>query len=189
MDPAISERIVELLPPKWSKANTLQVLRQSDVFILTLGSAPAFFDPATGDFVLSRPSALWALGEDYVYRTTSVKENVENTLHVIKFVRSVSPAIKIIVTVSPSPLMVTSEFESAVQADCLSKSTMRLVAQEVVYHSNISDILYWPSYEIFRWAGSNSSNYFAADDGAAWHVSEEKVVGTVEAFIDMFSVR
>ena len=83
--------------------------------------------------------------------------------------------------------MASFEYELAVQADCLSKSTMRLVAHEVVNQSDISDILYWPSFEIFRWAGSNCSNYYAADDGAAWHVSEEKVAGTIRAFVEMFS--
>ncbi len=186
---AISERLVELLPPDWSKERTLHVIRHSNAFILTLGVAPAFFDRTTGDYVLPRPSALnsRALAEKYLYRTTSVQENVENVLHVIRFMRTISPSIKIIVTVSPVPLQASFEYESAVQADCLSKSTMRLVAQEVVYNSNIADIFYWPSFEIFRWAGSNSSNYFAADDGAAWHVSEEKVAGTIQAFIDMFS--
>jgi hypothetical protein len=189
IDGAIRERIAELLPPDWSKEHTLTVIRDSDVFILTLGVAPAFFDRATGDFVLPRPTALNSrvLAEKYFYRTTSVKENVDNVLHVIKFIRDLAPRIKIIVTVSPVPLLASFEYESAVQADCLSKSTMRLVAHEVVNNSNISDILYWPSFEIFRWAGSQSSTYFAADDGAAWHVSEEKVAGTIKAFVEMFS--
>jgi tetratricopeptide (TPR) repeat protein len=189
IDDAIRERIVELLPQGWSKENTLQVIKESDVFILTLGVAPAFFDRTTGDFVLPRPSALnsRALAEKYLFRTTSVKENVDNVLHLIDFVRNISPHLRIVVTVSPVPLMASFEHESAVQADCLSKSTMRLVAHEVVNNSNISNILYWPSFEIFRWAGSNASNYYAADDGAAWHVSEDKVAGTIKAFVDMFS--
>jgi tetratricopeptide (TPR) repeat protein len=189
IDPAIRDRIVELLPPKWSKENTLEIIRTSGVFILTLGVAPAFFDRATGDFVLPRPSALNSrvLAEKYLFRTTSVKENVGNVLYLINFIRSISPDIKIIVTVSPVPLLASFEYESAVQADCLSKSTMRLVAHEVVNNSNLSNILYWPSFEVFRWAGSNASNYYAADDGAAWHVSEDKVAGTIKAFVDMFS--
>jgi tetratricopeptide (TPR) repeat protein len=186
---AIRERIVELLPPAWSKENTLQAIKSCDVFILTLGVAPAFFDRATGDFVLPRPSALnsRALAEKYEFRTTSVQENVDNVIYLLNFIRSISPEIKIVVTVSPVPLLASFEHESAVQADCLSKSTMRLVAHEVVNNSNIPDILYWPSFEVFRWAGSNASSYFAADDGAAWHVSEDKVAGTIKAFVEMFS--
>jgi hypothetical protein len=190
IDAAIRERIVELLPPGWSKENMLQIIKGSDVFILTLGVAPAFFDRATGDFVLPRPSALNSrvLAEKYLFRTTTVQENVDNVLYLLNFVRSIAPRIKIVVTVSPVPMVASFEFESAVQADCLSKSTMRLVAHEVVNNSNIDNILYWPSFEVFRWAGSNASNFYAADDGAAWHVSEEKVAGTIKAFVDMFSI-
>lgn len=186
---AIRDRIMELLPEGWSKENTLQVIRDSDVFILTLGVAAAFFDRTTGEFVLPRPSALnsRALAEKYLFRTASVKENVDNVLYLINFIRSIAPDIKVVVTVSPVPLLASFEYESAVQADCLSKSTMRLVAHEVVNNSSLSNILYWPSFEVFRWAASNASDYFAADDGAAWHVSEEKVAGTVRAFVDMFS--
>ena len=189
IDGAIRDRIVELLPPGWSKENALQIIRNSDVFILTLGVAPAFFDRVTGDFVLPRPSGLNSrvLAEKYLFRTTSVQENVDNVLYLIEFIRKISPGMKIIVTVSPVPLLASFEYESAVQADCLSKSTMRLVAHEVVNNSKLSNILYWPSFEVFRWAGSNASNYYAADDGAAWHVSEEKVAGTIRAFVDMFS--
>jgi tetratricopeptide (TPR) repeat protein len=191
IDAAIRDRIGELLPAGWSRENTLQIIKDSRVFILTLGVAPAFFDRATGDFVLPRPSALNSrvLAEKYVYRTTSVQENVDNVLYLINFVRSISPAIKVVVTVSPVPLLASFEYESAVQADCLSKSTMRLVAHEVVNNSGVADIVYWPSFEVFRWAGSNASNFYAADDGAAWHVSEEKVGGTIKAFVDMFSVK
>jgi len=189
IDPAIRDRITELLPQAWSKENTLEVIKSSDVFILTLGVAAAFFDRATGAFVLPRPSALnsRALAEKYQFRTASVQENTDNVRYLIDFVRSVAPGIRIVVTVSPVPILASFEHESAVQADCLSKSTMRLVAHEVVNNSGIENILYWPSFEVFRWGGSNASNFYAADDGAAWHVSEAKVAGTIRAFVDMFS--
>lgn len=189
IDDSVRERIVELLPEGWSKEASLEVIKSSDVFILTLGVAAAFFDRTTGAFVLPRPSALnsRALAERYQFRTATVQENVDNVLYLIDFVRSLAPKVKIVVTVSPVPILASFEYESAVQADCLSKSTMRLVAHEIVNKSNLADIWYWPSFEVFRWGGSNASNYYAADDGAAWHVSEEKVAGTISAFIDMFS--
>ena len=183
-------RFKELLPPHWSAENTIQIIRDSDVFIMTLGVAPAFFDRKTGEFILPRPSSLNSrmLAEQYNYRTTTVQENVDNVLYLIKFIRSLSSKIKIIITVSPIPMAASFEYESCIQADCLSKSIMRLVAHEVVNNSKIANILYWPSFEIFRWGGSQSSNYFAVDDGASGHVSEDKVLGTTEAFIDIFKI-
>jgi len=79
------------------------------------------------------------------------------------------------------------EFESCVQADCISKSTMRLVAHEVVQNAGLQSIYYWRSFEVFRWAGSNASDYIGADDGSSVHVSEDKVSQTIKAFIDTFS--
>ncbi|MFJ9532146.1 GSCFA domain-containing protein [Herbaspirillum sp. NPDC101396] len=189
VDGAIGDRIHELLPPGWNAQNTLEKITNTDVFILTLGVAPAFFDRATGDFVLPRPTALNSrvLAEKYEYRTTSVQENVDNVLYLINFIRRLAPDVKLVITVSPVPLIASFEFESCIAADCLSKSTMRLVAHQVVNQSGLKDIIYWPSFEVFRWAGSNASNFYAADDGAAWHVSEEKVNGTIGAFIDMFN--
>jgi len=184
----VNSRIRELLPDVWSAESISNTISNSDVLILTLGVAPAFFDRTTGDFVLPRPTSLNSrvLAEKYEFRTTSVTENVSNVLHLLNYIKKLAPKIKIIITVSPVPIMASFEYESCVQADCLSKSTMRLVAHEVVNNSGLQNIIYWPSFEVFRWAGSNSSKYFGADDGAAWHVSEEMVNGTIEAFIDIF---
>ena len=100
---------------------------------------------------------------------------------------SMAPAIRIVITVSPVPLMTSFEFESCVQADCISKSTMRLVAHEVVQNAGLQSIYYWRWFEVFRWAGSNASDYIGADDGSSVHVSEDKVSQTIKAFIDTFS--
>lgn len=191
IDFSIIKRFNELLPPGWTAENTLTKIRNTDVFILTLGVAPAFFDKATGNFVLPRPTSLNSrvLAEKYQYRTTTVQENVDNVLYLINFIRELSPDTKIVITVSPVPIGVSFEFDSCVQADCLSKSTMRLTAHEVVNNSGLKNIIYWPSFEVFRWGGSNASNFYAADDGAAWHVSEDKVSSTMQAFIEIFSKR
>ena len=185
----INKRIEQLLPTGFKKNDITQKISQSDIFVLTLGVAPAFFDSQTGEFVLPSPNSLntRVLAEKYTFRTTSVQENVENVKYLIDFIRNISPKINIVITVSPVPLLASFEFESCVQADCLSKSTMRLVAHEIVNNSGYDNITYFPSFEIFRWGGSNHSNFYAADDGAAWHVSEDKVDSTVKAFIDIFS--
>lgn len=185
----VSSRFSELLPKNWDRTTTLKTLSNLDLFILTLGVAPAFFDASTGDYVLPRSSSLnsRALAEKYLYRNTTVSENVKNVLEVISYIRSISPDCKIIVTVSPVPLMASFNFESCVVADCLSKSTMRLVADEVVNHKDLKSIYYWPSFEIFRWAGSNASDFFGKDDGSSSHVTEEKVDATINAFLDIFS--
>ncbi len=165
------------------------MFRTCDVFILTLGVAPAFFDRETGAFVLPRPTALnsRALAEKYRFRTTSVQENVDNVCYQLSFLRKLNPGAKIVITESPVPLHMTFEFKSAVVADCLSKSTLRVAADQIVNHSGFRDIYYWPSFEVFRWVGSHRGGVYAVDDGASWHVSEAAVDVVVQAFVETFS--
>ena len=185
----INHRIEQLLPSGFNTNEIRFKIEKSEIFVLTLGVAPAFFDTNTGEFVLPSPNSLntRVLAEKFTFRTTTVQENVDNVKYLIDFIRNINPNINIVITVSPVPLFATFEFESCVQADCLSKSTMRLVAHEIVNNCNYENIIYFPSFEIFRWGGSNYSDFYAADDGAAWHVSEEKVDTTVKSFLDIFS--
>lgn len=184
------ERIENLIQSSNDNANRndlLKAIASTDVFILTLGVALAFFDKHSGDFVLPPASSLsqYSMKNKYIYRETTVSENVGNVLKVIHFIKNLSPNIKIILTVSPVPLMVSLSHKSCVQADCISKSTMRLVANEIVNNSTVGAI-YWPSFEAIRWAGSNASGFFGAEDNLSVHVSENKVDRIIDAFIETF---
>jgi len=184
----VTKRFKELLPEGWSRENLLLSLKQCDVFILTLGVAPAFFDRETGEYILPKPSELnnRVLADKYEFKNTSVIENLENVRYLIDFVRVLSPECSVVVTVSPIPLMASFNYKSCVVADCLSKSTMRIVAEELVQHSKYKDIYYWPSFEFFRWGGSSSSLFFGADDGNSIHASEDKVKVVIDSFIEIF---
>jgi tetratricopeptide (TPR) repeat protein len=190
MPPSLNERIEQLLPDGFSKSHVLEKLKCMDVFILTLGVAPAFFDRRSGEFVMPRPTAInsRAMAELYQQRTTTVDENISNLLELISYIKSINKYVSIIVTVSPVPLHITFEFNSCVVADCLSKSTMRLVAHEIVNNNGVDNIYYWPSFEIFRWAGSHAEHsFFGSDDGASWHVSEAVVDTTIQSFVELFA--
>ncbi len=185
----LERRVEELMPNGMNADSLINSMMDRDVFILTLGVAPVLFDRNTDEFVLPKPTSFTAksLKHKFKIRTTSVRENVDNMISVIDFIRNLRPASKIIITVSPVPLVASFEYKSCVVADCLSKCTLRLAAHEIVNNNRIENIYYWPSFEIFRWAGSNASSFFAEDDGAAWHVSEKKVNETIQAFVEIFS--
>ena len=64
---------------------------------------------------------------------------------------------------------------------------MRLVANEIVNNSTDGrGAIYWPSFEAIRWAGSNASEFYGAEDNLSVHVSENKVDRVIEAFIETF---
>ena len=163
----------------------------SDVFVLTLGLAPCFFHRDTGEFVLSLARS--STGRDHlqrvhVMRTTSVAENVENIGRIIDAIRAISPRDpKVVLTVSPVPLAGTTELGSAIIADCLSKSTLRLACHEVVTARAADGVTYWPSFEIVRWLSphlaADHPPAYGADDGNSRHVSRWLVALIVDLFI------
>jgi tetratricopeptide (TPR) repeat protein len=189
--PELAQRIADMLPGGISKESLLADLRKAEVFIMTLGVGAAFFDRATGAFVMPKPSSLntRTLAEKYEFRTTSVAENVENVAYVIDFARRVNPDVRVFVTVSPVPMHMTFEFASAVVADCISKSTMRVAAHEVVSKlARTGNVHYFPSFEVFRWLGAHLEQaVYGTDDGAAWHVSEEIVDLVLSCFVEKFA--
>ncbi len=99
----------------------------------------------------------------------------------------------IVLTVSPVPLSGTLEFHSAVVADCISKSTLRVACHEVMSVQEGTDVLYWPSFEIVRWLGTHfgpdQPHVYGAHDSNTRHVSEWMVTLIIDLFLEHYSVR
>ena len=156
------------------------------VFVMTLGVAASFFN-ADGRFAFipqhARTTADALAGLQM--RTTTVAENVENIGRIVDAVRRLAgPGVRIVLTVSPVPMSATTEFDSAITADCISKSTLRLACHEVVSARGEEGVLYWPSFEIVRWMGTHFGPdvppVYGGDDGNPRHVSAwlvDEIVG------------
>lgn len=164
-----------------------KLIENAEIIIFTLGVAPAFFDRKTNNFVMPRASQLsmGALKTKYHFRTTTVEENTENLEIIIKILRKLSKNKKIILTLSPVPLSVTFEKQSAVIADCLSKSVLRSSIENVIRDKE-DFIYYWPSFEIVRWIGSYKGDAYGQEDGTSHHVSEEYIDEIIGSFIKTF---
>ena len=100
-------------------------------------------------------------------------------------VKSLNPDVKMVITVSPVPLRTTFEFKSAMQADCISKSTLRVVAHEFV--SKHPEVIYWPSFEVVRWLGGHVGPFYGNDDDAALHIGDHVVHAITDLFIEHYS--
>ncbi len=162
----------------------------ADALVLTLGVAPCFFDRETGEFAFSALNS--ATGRQYleqhcVMRTTSVAENVANIHEILRTAERIAGRQhRIVLTVSPVPLAGTTETYSAVTADCLSKSTLRLACEEAI--GQRPDLIYWPSFEIVRWLGVHYTRpdapVFGAEDGSSRHVSDWLVELIMQLFLE-----
>lgn len=164
-----------------------EYFRAAEVMIYTLGVAPCFFDSTTGAFKLA-DDAQWVSHRagEMTFRTSTVEENVDNLKAIVDIARRLNPDITCVFSVSPVPLKATFERNSAIAADCLSKSVLR-VAIEQFLSSKPANSYYWPSFEIFRWAGCYTPEpLFGTEDGASNHVSEATVDMVMRVFIDLF---
>ena len=171
-------------------------VEESEVFVLTLGLAPCFFEAESGQFVFYPPqteSGRDLLLANTVMRTTTVSENIANLGLVLDSLRRMArrpPTI--VLTVSPVPLSGTTELHSAVVADCVSKSTLRVACHEVTTLQTGGDVLYWPSFEIVRWLGAHfgpdQPHVYGADDSNTRHVSDWLVRLIIDLFIERYSV-
>jgi len=182
-----SQSVSEEFFQKFGKDEVNVLLRQADLLIYTLGVAPCFFEKSTGKFILPQKGdgVRGVMKGKYVFRTTTVKENFDNLKSIISIVRRANPSIQIVFSLSPVPLLSTLESRSAMEADCISKATLRVAVDEVVADS--AGCLYWPSFEVVRWLGSYVPGMYGAEDGSTHHVSEGVVELIVRAFLRMFS--
>lgn len=162
---------------------TRRRLSESDVVVFTLGVTPGFFDKKTKLFHLTQPgnNTLHLLSEKE-FRSTSVAENVANMRRIVELIRVLNPQTRLVFTVSPVPLYSTFEYDSAVVADCVSKSTLRVAIDELLRES-ILGVHYWPAFEVVRWLGAYHGPMYGAEDGTTRHVSEEVVAAIVKKFV------
>jgi hypothetical protein len=164
----------------------------SDVFVITLGVGACFFQNDTGDFafVVSKSEiAREYLMTDCAMRMTSVAENVDNIRRMMASIgRLARRTPKFVLTVSPVPLGGTTERNSAVLADCVSKSVLRLAAEEVCAAPGEHQVIYWPSFEMVRWLGPHfgpgQPQVFGAEDANSRHVSAWLVRLVIELFLE-----
>jgi tetratricopeptide (TPR) repeat protein len=173
-----------------TREGVLQALAQAQFIVYTLGVAPAFFHRETGKFRPHEPQDFkqFEFLRDYVYRTTSVEENVANLRAIRELLRLVTPDAAMVLTVSPVPFTATFEMDSAVVADCISKSTLRAAAHEFL-KAPAADAIYYPSFEIVRWLSGHIGRVFGNDDGNNHHVSDALVTLIVELFVERFKER
>ena len=122
-------------------------------------------------------------GATYPYakhKTLTVAENVNNIELFFDTVKKHNPNFKLILSLSPVPFLATGRAEThhVVEANCHSKSTLRVAIEEVV--RNNADIYYLPSYEYVTYC---SKQPWQSDDR---HVRTDTVEQIIQMFSDIF---
>lgn len=148
------------------RAIYLQAVRDlfqtANVLIFTLGLTEAWVSDADGAVFPSAPGVAGAPDEAGHIRphNFTVTEAVDDLTGFIGLARTLNPALRILLTVSPVPLVATFTGRHVLTATTWSKSVLRVAAQTVADSLPLVD--YFPSYEIVT--GAHNAGRFWAED-------------------------
>jgi hypothetical protein len=133
-----------------------------DVFIFTLGLTECWSSAVDGAAFPLCPGV--AAGEfdpsRHRFQNLGVQDVVDDLCAFVDLLRGVNPRARLVLTVSPVPLMATAEPRHVLSSTTYSKSVLRVAAEELTRKR--ADVHYFPSYEIITGA-FNRGAYFAED--------------------------
>jgi hypothetical protein len=155
----------------------------ADVFVFTLGLTESWLARADGAVYPVCPGTAGGRfdPEQHVFHNFTAAEVTADLHAVIDLLRSVNPGIKVILTVSPVPLVATAAGQHALVATTYSKAVLRVAADEIA--RTCPGVAYFPSFEIIT-GTYNRGAYFAEDCRS---VTEEGVSHVMRVFLRHFT--
>ena len=133
-----------------------------DVFVFTLGLTESWEAAEDGAVFPVCPGTAGGRfdPEAHVFRNHTVDEVIGDLAEAIAELRAVNPAVRVILTVSPVPLVATATDAHVLAATTYSKSVLRVAAGMVAARE--ADVAYFPSYEMITGPQARG-RYFAED--------------------------
>ncbi len=153
-----------------------------EVFVFTLGLTEAW-TAADGTALPLCPGKRFGTfdPERYRFRNLTVAENVAALESFLALLARINPGARVLLTVSPVPLVATMEDRHVLASTTYSKSVLRVAAEEVRQrHANVD---YFASYEIVTATGN--PHYFAEDRRSVTEAAVDHVLRSFFAhFVD-----
>ena len=133
------------------REQTLQLLNQIDVFIITVGLSEVWYNKQNDQVFWKAIPANKFDENKHGFRLSSVAENTHNLENIYNIIKKNKPSASVIFTLSPIPLMATFRPQSCITANSVSKSILRVSLDQLIskYKKN-KDIYYFPSFEIVK---------------------------------------
>lgn len=139
-----------------------EMLRSVDVMIFTLGLTEAWLDPNDGTAFPTAPGVV--AGDPSTnraeFRNLGVDDVRSDLRKFWQLLRAVNPGARMILTVSPVPLIATASDQHILPATTYSKSVLRVAAGELA--SVEEDVHYFPSFELVN-SPQGRGYYFEPD--------------------------
>lgn len=139
-----------------------RLFAELDVFVFTLGLTETWADAEDGAVYPVCPGVVAGAFDPQRHHLQNhgVDEVVADLSQFLFLLRAINPGASVVLTVSPVPLMATAEDRHVMVATTLSKSVLRVAAEQVA--ASHEGVAYFPSYEIITSPFSRGA-YFAPD--------------------------
>ena len=139
-----------------------RVFLESDVLVFTLGLTEAFISKDDGAVFPVAPGVAGGSfsPERHQFQNFSFSDVISDLELFVSKTKTLNPKIKIILTVSPVPLIATFEPRHVLVSTTISKATLRVAAHEITQKFDFVE--YFPSYEIISGSAAGAS-YFEND--------------------------
>lgn len=165
-------------------ACTSDMFQGCDVLVFTLGLTEAWHRTADGVVLPLAPgvaSAAAPMGE-FAFVNFSHDQVLADMRAFLWLLKSVNPKVRVVLTVSPVPLVATYEPRSVITSTAYSKAVLRSVAGEL--EREFDWVAYFASYEVIT-AAPNAGRYFGPD----WReVLSEGVAHVMGLFMKHFAL-
>lgn len=163
----------------WHLARVREAFETLDVMVFTLGLTECWVDRADGAVFPLCPGVAGGAFDPaaHAFRNLRTGEVRDQLGGFVARLRSVNPASRVVLTVSPVPLAATASGNHVLAATMASKAILRAAAQEAA--EDLPDVFYFPSYEIVT--GPQARGRFLADD--LREVTEEGVAHVMAMFL------
>lgn len=135
---------------------------EADIFVFTLGLTESWVSSVSGDVFPLAPGVAGGAFDSTCHKFVNfdvdeVRSDLRSFLWQLK---SVNPGVKVLLTVSPVPLIATFENAHVLASTTYSKSVLRVAAEGARRESDWVD--YFPSFEIIT-GNFNGGSYFEED--------------------------
>jgi hypothetical protein len=151
----------------------------ASAFVFTLGLSEGWICTADGAALPACPSTV--AGEfdprRHAFKNYTVAEVRDHLIEFVAKLRTINPTVRIILTVSPVPLVATATSQHVLAATIYSKSVLRAAAGEVC--SAVPGVRYFPAYEIVT-GPQAPEDFFEVDRR---NVSEKGVATVMSALL------
>lgn len=175
---ARSDREFEVLTAQHLR-RTREAFEKADVFVFTLGLTEGWVSQRDGTVFSACPGTVAGSfdPELHAFHNFSVFEIAADLDEFVRLLYRINPKVRLILTVSPVPLVATATGGHVLAATTYSKSVLRVAAREVTkLHPEVT---YFPSYEIVTGPQAPKS-FFEADRR---NVSQEGIDAVMAALL------